>query len=90
MISKQFTITAPEGLHARPAAELVKAASKFQSDVSLVFGEKDVNLKSILGVMSLGVPAGSDVTINVNGSDEELAFEKIAETFTSFNLGEQK
>ncbi|WP_010288379.1 phosphocarrier protein HPr [Kurthia massiliensis] len=90
MISKQFIITAPEGLHARPAAELVKVASKFQADTTLVFDGKNVNLKSILGVMSLGVPSGSEITLNVDGSDEDLAIQKIEETFTVSGLGEVK
>lgn len=90
MISKQFIITAPEGLHARPAAELVKVASKFQADTTLVFDGKNVNLKSILGVMSLGVPSGSEITLNVDGSDEDLAIQKIEETFTVSGLGESK
>lgn len=90
MISKQFVITASEGLHARPAAELVKVASKFQADTTLVFEGKNVNLKSILGVMSLGVPSGSDITLNVDGSDEDLAIQKIEETFTASGLGQLK
>jgi phosphocarrier protein HPr len=90
MISKQFVITASEGLHARPAAELVKVASKFQADTTLVFDGKNVNLKSILGVMSLGVPSGSEITLNVDGSDEDLAIQKIEETFTTSGLGEVK
>jgi len=90
MISKQFTITAPEGLHARPAAEIVKAASKFQAETTLVFDGKNVNLKSILGVMSLGVPTGSEISINVDGSDEDLALQKLVETFATSGLGVAK
>ncbi|MBU6001417.1 phosphocarrier protein HPr, partial [Lactococcus lactis] len=53
--SKDFHIIAETGIHARPATLLVQAASKFASDVTLSYQGKDVNLKSIMGVMSLGV-----------------------------------
>lgn len=53
--SKDFHIVAETGIHARPATLLVQAASKFASDVTLSYQGKDVNLKSIMGVMSLGV-----------------------------------
>ena len=52
--SKDFHIIAETGIHARPATLLVQAASKFTSDVTLSYQGKDVNLKSIMGVMSLG------------------------------------
>ena len=65
--SKDFHIIAETGIHARPATLLVQAASKFTSDVTLSYQGKDVNLKSIMGVMSLGVGQGADVTIKKIG-----------------------
>lgn len=51
MVEKTFTITDPAGMHARPASALVGSLSKFQSDITMEFKDKKVNLKSILGVM---------------------------------------
>ena len=76
--SKDFHIIAETGIHARPATLLVQAASKFASDVTLSYQGKDVNLKSIMGVMSLGVGQGADVTIKTEGADEEAAMTTIA------------
>lgn len=79
MVEKQYTITDKAGIHARPASALVAAISKFQSEITLEFQGKKVNLKSILGVMSLGVPSGSTVTIAADGADEEEAMATIGE-----------
>ncbi len=61
------------GLHARPASLFVKRASEFTSDVRITAGEKEVNAKSIMSVMSLGADKGTTVTIWAEGVDEEKA-----------------
>lgn len=86
--SKDFHIIAETGIHARPATLLVQAASKFASDVTLSYQGKDVNLKSIMGVMSLGVGQGADVTIKTEGADEEVAMTTIAEAMATEGLAE--
>ena len=86
--SKAFHIIAETGIHARPATLLVQAASKFASDVTLSYQGKDVNLKSIMGVMSLGVGQGADVTIKTEGADEEAAMTTIAEAMATEGLAE--
>ena len=73
MEKKDFHVVAETGIHARPATLLVQAASKFNSDINLEYKGKSVNLKSIMGVMSLGVGQGSDVTISAEGADEKEA-----------------
>lgn len=84
---KQVTVTVidPVGLHARPATVAVNAASKFKSDINVAFKGREVNMKSIMGVMSLGIPTQSEITISANGEDEADAVAKIEET-----LREQK
>lgn len=77
MVEKQFTLTDQAGIHARPAAILVNLANKFDSDVNLVHQEKKVNLKSILGVMSLGIAYGAEFKVNIEGADEEDAIKEI-------------
>ena len=78
---KQVTVTVidPVGLHARPATVAVNAASKFKSDVNVAFKGREVNMKSIMGVMSLGIPTHSEITISATGDDEEAAIEAIEE-----------
>ena len=67
----------PVGLHARPATVAVNAASKFKSDVKVSFKGKSVNMKSIMGVMSLGIPTQSEIEISCEGEDEEEAVKQI-------------
>lgn len=88
MEKRDFTITAETGIHARPATILVQTASKYNSDVTLSYEGKSVNLKSIMGVMSLGVGQGADVTITADGEDEEEAMEGIKAIMKSEGLGE--
>ena len=77
MVEKQFTITDTAGIHARPATILVNLASKFDSEVNIVHQEKKVNLKSILGVMSLGIAYGTEFKVNIEGTDEEDALREL-------------
>ncbi|WP_456276194.1 phosphocarrier protein HPr [Bacillus sp. AK128] len=88
MPEKEFTITSEAGLHARPATVLVHTASGFESDVQLEYKGKTVNLKSIMGVMSLGVPGGSTIKVITNGTDEEAALSALAEALKNEGLGE--
>lgn len=89
MVEKQFTITDEAGMHARPASALVGAVSKFKSDITIEHKGKKVNLKSILGVMSLGIPSGSVVTIAADGEDENEAIEKAAGIMQSEGISAQ-
>ena len=88
MEKKDFHVVAETGIHARPATLLVQAASKFNSDINLEYKGKSVNLKSLMGVMSLGVGQGSDVTISAEGADEKEAMEAIVETMKKEGLSE--
>lgn len=86
MVEKQFKVIADTGIHARPATLLVQAASKFDSDIHLEYKGKKVNLKSIMGVMSLGVGQGADITISAEGSDEQDALNALEETLNKEGL----
>ena len=85
-MEKIFTITDETGLHARPATVLVNTASKFGAEISLTYRDKKVNLKSIMGVMSLGVGQGADVVISAEGADADDAIAAISETMTKEGL----
>ena len=88
MEKRDFHIIAETGIHARPATLLVQAPSKFGSDVNLEYNGKSVNLKSIMGVMSLGVGQNADVTITAEGDDEKDALDAIADTMKKEGLAE--
>ena len=86
MEKKEFNVIAETGIHARPATLLVQTASKFASDINLEYKGKSVNLKSIMGVMSLGVGQGADVVITAEGADEVEAIAAVAETMKNEGL----
>lgn len=73
---KTITITVheKEGLHARPAGILSKAAKTFQSKISMTKGEKTVDVTRLFAVMGLAVKCGEQITITCEGPDEEAAF----------------
>ena len=70
----------PVGLHARPATIAVNVASKCKIDVNVSFKGRSVNMKSIMGVMSLGIPTQSEIVITCEGEDEEEAIKAIEES----------
>lgn len=88
MAEKRFKIIDVGGIHARPAMTLVKLSSKFVSDVQLEYKESTINLKSIMGVMSLGIPYGSEIMIKANGPDEEKVILAIVEAVEKIGLAE--
>lgn len=83
MITKKMTIKIPSGLEARPVALLVQVASQFESNIHIQCENKQVNAKSIMGMMSLGLAAGEEVEVTAEGADEEAAMEKIEEYLNS-------
>ena len=73
IVERTAKIVNPLGLHARPAAEFVKTASRFRSEISVKKDEEFVNGKSILGVMTIAAEFGSELTIRAEGDDAEEA-----------------
>lgn len=69
-----YVIKDAEGIHARPAGQFVKEASAFACNVTIAKGEKEVDAKRIFGVMGLGVKCGEEITLKVDGENEEEAF----------------
>lgn len=88
MIKKSAKIVNKLGLHARPSAMLVTAASKFNSEVFFTKNGLRVNGKSILGVMMLAAEMGSELLIEVDGPDEEQALNEILQVIES-KFGEE-
>ena len=77
MVTRKMLINIPTGLEARPVALLVQVASQYESSIFVECEEKKVNAKSIMGMMSLGLAAGEEVTVTAEGTDEEVAMENI-------------
>lgn len=78
-MEKQIIIKSTVGLHASLAAKVVQAASKYSVDINLHYHDKVVDVKSILGLMSLAVPQGENVKIVATGEQAEKAIDEIAE-----------
>jgi phosphotransferase system HPr (HPr) family protein len=81
-------ITHPEGLHARPAAELVKTAQQFQSEIVVGLGKWEANAKSILEILTLGADLGAEVSVAAKGDDAEQAIEAIRKLIET-NFGDE-
>lgn len=88
MAEHTMKITAADGVHARPATALVQVAGKYQADVNIEYKGKSVNMKSIMGVMSLGIPNGAEVKFSAEGSDEKEAVEAVVAKAKEEGLGE--
>lgn len=80
-----YTITDPEGLHARPAGMLVKEAGKYQSDIKIEKNGKSADAKRIFAIMGLGVKNAETIKITAEGEDEDTAIMKL-EVFFKENL----
>jgi Phosphotransferase System HPr (HPr) Family len=81
----KYVITDQEGIHARPAGELVKAAKAFECSIKLARDGKSGDCKKIFGIMGLGVKKGNEVTLTFEGADEDAACEAISK-FMQDNL----
>jgi len=88
MIKKTFVVVDKTGIHARPAMLLVSKANIFKSEIYISYKEKQANLKSIISLMSLGVPKGAEIIITVTGIDEEETFSQIEREITEMKLCE--
>src|SRR5215207_3990518 len=83
MIERSVQIVNKLGIHARPAAEIVKTAAKFKSDITIVREDLEVNGKSIMGVMMLAAEYGSELLLRADGADEQDAVSAIAKLIES-------
>lgn len=81
MLTVKTTVLNEAGLHARPAGMLVKEAAKFKSSIELEGANKKANAKSIMTVMALGLSKGTEVTLHIDGPDEEAAKDALVALF---------
>lgn len=82
MITNDYIILAPQGMHARPAAVLIKLVKTFDSAVSLKKGDKIIQLNSMLNILSLAIKGGETITVFTDGQDEAEAARRIGLFFT--------
>lgn len=81
MISKTLTVTNKLGIHARPAGMIVDLTCQLKSDITFIYEGTRANAKSILNVMMLAVPPGSEIEVEIEGEDEEESFQKLEALF---------
>lgn len=79
MYQKTVTITAPNGLHTRPAAQFVKEAKSYTSDITVEVGSKSVSAKSLFKLQTLGLTQGTSLNIKAEGADEQKAVDALVE-----------
>ena len=84
-MEKEFVITNEQGIHARPATRLVQLANDYKADLHLLYKGNTVDLKSIMGVLSLGVTRGSTIVVRATGEDENQAMKQITRFFQDLN-----
>ncbi len=86
MISFKYVVKDEAGIHARPAAMLAQACVNFKSSVSIIYGQRSADCKNVTAILSLGVRCNEEMTIVIEGEDEEAAYDKIRHVFdTKFN-----
>ena len=81
-----YVVTDEVGIHGRPAGVLVKKCSEFSSNITIACKGKSADAKRIMGVMSLGIPTQSEITITCEGEDEEAAIQAIEEKLRNFKV----
>ena len=85
-MEKEFIVANEQGLHARPASELVKTANQFKCEILLTYNGITVDMKSIMGVLSLGVKRGTTILISTEGEDHIEALRQLQKQLESYNL----
>lgn len=83
---KTFTykITDEQGIHARPAGMLIKEAKKYQSKIIVSADEKEAEATKLIGIMSMGIKCGTEITVTIEGEDEELAVTNMQSFFKQY------
>lgn len=83
MIEKKVVVKNETGIHARPAGLIVREASKFKSNLTLIKDDKEYNAKSIMSLMTMAAACGQEITVRADGEDEEEALARISEIIMS-------
>ena len=89
MVKRSFKIINESGIHARPSTTLVNTAIEFKSNITLTALKREVDFKSIMGVMSLGIYSGVIIEIKAEGEDEMDAINTLSDKIVSLGLGKE-
>lgn len=88
-MEKNLKIISDNGLHARPATILVNSVANFRSDITIESNGRQANLKSIMGVMSLGIYSGDIIKLSILGEDQEEAMKKVMSVLSELKLAKE-
>lgn len=83
MVSKDTVVVDKMGLHMRPANNFIAAMTKYKSDITIVFGDKKINGKSIMNIMAACIKYGSHITIVCEGEDEQAMLDEAVKLIES-------
>jgi phosphocarrier protein len=83
LIKKKLVVKNKQGLHARPAAVFVQIANKFDARITIKYDKEEVNGKSIMGILMLGVENGSQIVIEAEGADAHAAVAELEKIISS-------
>lgn len=83
MIETTLTVMNKKGIHARPASQIVQVASQFTARIHAVHNNDEVNAKSIIGLLTLGMPYKAQVTLKIDGEDENEALAALTDLFNN-------
>jgi len=83
---KEYLVKDPLGLHARPATLIVQELGKHENNINLIYNDKEVNGKSIMGVMSLAISVGTSFSIDIEGDNADSIFENIEAILTKHSI----
>ena len=78
MYTREITVKNEVGLHARPATYFIQKANEFRSSIWIEADDRKINAKSLLGVLSMGITTGTEITLIAEGSDEEAAVKALS------------
>jgi phosphocarrier protein len=87
MLQEVLTVTNPKGIHARPSAMIVDTAGKMDATIQFLFGNEKIDATNIMDVLSMGAACGAEITVTVDGGDEQAAMQRMKEIFAS-NFGD--
>lgn len=88
MIKQKVTVKNKTGIHARPASILIKTAKKYEAQIELVYNEKNIPVKGMMGLLSAGITGGSRIEIICEGNDEQEAMTEVMDLFNT-GFGEE-
>ena len=79
---KEVLVRIPEGLHHQAATRFIQTANRFDSAIRITYGDHSVNAKSLLGVLSLSIGSGAELTLSAEGADAEAALATLEQALT--------